>query len=236
MFKKFAVGCGIALLLPVSSVFADTESVAAQPMSKAEAESSNDIIEQLLNTVEDARINFQFVGTDTEEKFILDSLSVQGLVQFNADWTIDLSEDGTSKQIKKVVPKAQFDAKNLIAAANVMYTNNQMRIDLDFYDHYDSKTKKWVPRPLNLTMSNQFNKSLIKINFYKVNAKITLADKPGEPNKIEGTCYSEKKLTDFTGKTEIVPVQCAFDGFYTDTKHKIKFKYVDANPTTGLLP
>lgn len=238
MFKKFVAMCGVGLILPISSAFAVPDNADLQPMSKVEAESSNDIIEQLLNSIEQAKIDFQVVATsDSEKGFLLDALTVEGLVQFNSDWSVDLTENEADKQLKKVVPKIHLDGKNLIAAANVTATNDFMNIDLDFYDYYDKKSAKWVPRPLTVVISNQLNTSLITLKFTAVHAQITQASSPGEPNKIKGSCYSEKKLTDFTtGKTMTVPVKCEFDGYYTDKGHKINFKYVNAARTVGLKP
>lgn len=238
MFKKFVAGCSIGLMVfSASSAFAENHE-AKQPMSEEEASISDVIIGQLLDSVDKASVDFEVNGTfESDKGFILDGLTLNGLLKFNSDWKIDIGEKRkSSTQLKKVMPVIKMDAKNLVASAKIMATSDIKNIDLDFFERYDAK-KGWLRRPLTLSISNQFNKSLITIRFNWLKAIIISSQDSSKPNQIKGSCYSEKILTDFqTGKPKTVPVQCEFDGYYSDKGHKINFKYVNRDSTVDLKP
>lgn len=229
MLKRFLTSCSVGLMIfPTASALAETKpATKSEAMTESEASVSNILIGQLLNSVEKASIDFEFAGSfDSDKGLVMDSLNLSGIMKFNDDWKVDLGakkKDGA--QIKKVLPVIQMDAKKLVASTNISQMNDITTISLDFYDHYDKKTSAWVPRPLTVSVSNEFNTSLCTIKFNWIVAKITKS-KDSKVSRIKGTCSSEKKLFDFVAnRNRIVPVQCEFSGTYSDQGYNIDFKY-----------
>lgn len=243
MFKKVLASCGIGLMIfPTASALAETPKAAApEQMTESEASISNEIMGQLLNSIDKASLDFELDGaTFKDEGFSFNSLRLAGVVKLNSDLSIDLGSQGndTSSQLNKVMPKLQLDTKNIYAAATVDKSSEKTNMSLEFYKSFDTKKNEWVSRPLTLLVSNKLNKALLKIKFNWVRAVINASTTPGQPNTIKGTCSSEKVLVDIvSGGTRSVPVECEFSGTFLDDKYNINFNYKNAAaPAVGTQP
>jgi hypothetical protein len=214
-----------------------------EPMTGADATVANVLLEQLLNSVEKASVDFEVQGViDSEKGFLPDTFKLTGLSEFNADWRAAIrvpktgdeknQKDSSSDQIEKLIPIMQMDSKSLVTSVNVDQTKDQTKMNLEFFAPYDKKKKKWNPRPLMVTISNQLNKALIKIKFNWVKVEIAKSADETQPSLVKGICSSEKSLLDFTTGLNIsVPVYCEFEGTYSEAGYNIRFKYLNAKPS-----
>ncbi|MGZ3775364.1 MAG: hypothetical protein ACXVCY_15535 [Pseudobdellovibrionaceae bacterium] len=246
MLKKICAGLGTSLFIfsAIPAFADDTQgSDAKAPMTQSEASLSNIIIGNLLNSIETASVDFEIEDASLKsgEGLSINALKLSGLVKLNSDLSVNLgkTQETGGSQLNKVMPKIEMDSKNIFVNANVDKSAQGIKFSLEFYDRFDSKKKQWISRPLTFSVNNQLNKSLLKIKFNWVIAKVIMSQNPQQPNIVKGTCSSEKLLLDITtGLNRPVPVDCEFEGTYSEKGYNINFKYVSvkSNPALGAKP
>jgi hypothetical protein len=214
------------------------------PLAYSAAESSQpeenkvmeQLVEQILNTIDQSAIDFNVNGItfDSEggkSKVTTEDIQMNGIVSFAGNWEVDLINTKSSEKdskTQKVFPKIQADAKNLKIAVDIKVLPNSANLQVRFFSHFDKSAGKWIARPLTVKVANQMNKELLTIRLFSLQALRRVSSQNPSQSEISGTCESDKILLDLsTGKNRQVPVDCKFSGVMTDKGHKIRFQYMN---------
>jgi hypothetical protein len=244
--KKMVFGRKISLSVIGLIIFGSSFSFAATKtslrkgeMSKDEASASSVFLSQLLSSVEKANLDFEVSGSyDPDNGMIADFLKGTSMVKFNSDWIVppqtNNSESGEgSSEVSRIMPTLTIDAKDATAAVSMDRSVGVTSMSLNFYKGYDQKTKKWIPRPLTLSVSNELNKVFLQIRFNWFHVQINESLDPNKPATVKGTCDSVKVSNDMRNElneAQVIPVKCEFSGTYGKDGPKIKFKFVNEQP------
>ncbi len=218
-------------LLLTSSV-----AMAAETNSSSDNVVMTQFLEQVLNSVEQSAVDLNIDGmtidSEAKEPVKTDSVRLSGMISFGSDWQVDLTSptpgEKESSSLKKINPKLLADAKDLKLAVDLKMLPASVTIDAKFFSRYDSKAKKWIPRPLTLKVANQMNMALMTIRIHSLKALKKTNDKNPNIQDVSGSCESDKILLDLTtGQNKQVPVDCQFSGTMTEKGYKIHFKYAN---------
>lgn len=195
------------------------------------------LMEQVLNSIEKASVDLN-IGDITIEsngdgpaKVQTNDVSLNGMVGFGSDWSLDLvvpkGGEPVNEQMMKVFPKLKAGAADLNLAVDLKMNAQIAKINAKFYSGYDKKAKKWLARPLVLKVTNQLNKNLLTIRIHSLTAEKRVNARNPKVQDIAGTCESDKMLFDFiSGENKQVPVDCRFSGTLSEEGgYKISFTY-----------
>jgi hypothetical protein len=195
------------------------------------------LLEQVLNSIEKASVDLNIgditvvsEGSGAPEVQTND-VSLSGMIGFGSDWKVDLvlsdQPQTANDPVQKIYPKLSAGAASLNLAVDLKMNAKQAVINAKFYSGFDNKTKKWLPRPLVLKVTNQLNKNLLTIRVHSLTAQKKVNAQNPKVQDIAGTCESDKMLFDFVaGGNKQVPVDCRFSGTLSENGgYKISFKY-----------
>lgn len=220
----------LSTLIAISAM-TSTGLCATQP-SKEESTASL-VIGRILNSIDYKNSSFTFhffegafIKKDKNAKSNLriDALNVESSIKFKTDVIIEGSElskePSKSEKAKQWQPKISLLSKDLEILSSINANNND---ELEMLIQFNKKSDS-VNNGLTVTVGNQFNTELIRMNFISFNIKLIRNDDSSEM-KVLGTCLARKKVA----KT-IQPIStCTFSGVIDSEKdtHDIRVKFGD---------
>lgn len=242
MFKSFLACLNVGLLLtPIFPAFA-ASSVLEKKMQAEQANLSSQFVAELLKNINKSNSHVQFKGRVTKKDgFQLNKLMADLLVDFKADIEVPYMAKSSEKesQLDAVKPVMHLNTKGLLIGLSYYMKEKTTYIDLEFYDKNFKRGTEPQPKPMLVTLSNEFNASLMEISFGWLRIEIEQPKDPSKPKKITGTCSSQQPVLNFaTGRADMVPLQCEFSGTYSADDYDIEFSYIDIDPSvvTGVKP
>ncbi len=209
-----------------------TTSIAAES-TKEEASISSQLLEQVFNSIDQSQldINIDSVRVNSEtEKIEKERLAINGILKFAKNWKVELvktSENtAVANEMRKIYPLMTMDSSQLSMSFNYEVKDNKTKLQVNLFDKYDLKLKKWLTRPLTIQISNQLNKSLFKIRLHSFTLKLTPQENNELSQDVEGTCESDKELYDIvSGKTKLIPMNCKIIGTLDEKGYQLQVIY-----------
>lgn len=216
-----------------NSAFAKPAADKASPESTVSAR----MIEQVLNSIESASIDLNihsmsFKSTkdskteESKSEVKFNDVDVKGMILFGSDWSADILTPKASTpknaQTEKIYPKIMAGAKSLVLGVELKKTEKSSMIRAEFFSGFNSKTQRWEPRPLVVNVSNQMNKSLMKVRIHSLTVELRPTPKNPKVQIVSGTCKSDKFLLDpVTGQSRLVEVACLIKGTQSENGYDI---------------